>query len=133
VDRFASIAETLLWTALGAAASVDASPETRAVVDRFSARALRRLRRALAGVEPGALRRFDFVAWARALRGLALARAVDRCDGDLRAALECARAEITCGDGAALPVEADLTPIAVGAGIARELVSRAVCAWTQGL
>jgi tetratricopeptide (TPR) repeat protein len=133
VDHFAATAETLLWTALGAAATVDASPETRAFVDRFSARALRRLRRALSGVEAGALRRFDFVDWARALRGLALARAVDRCNGDLRAALECARAEVACGDGAALPVEADLTPIALGAGIARELVSRAVRAWIRAL
>lgn len=133
VDRFAATAETLLWTALGAAATVDASPETRAFVDRFSARALRRLRRALASVDPGALRRFDFAAWARALRGLALANAVDRCDGDLRAALECARAEVACGDGAALPVEADLTPIALGAGISRELVSRAVAAWLRAL
>lgn len=133
VDRFAATAEVLLWTAQGAAASVDASQDTRGFVDRFSARALRRLRRALAGLDPAELRRFDFVAWARALRGLALARAVDRCDGDLRAALECARAEVACSDGAALPDEADLTPIALGAGIARELVSRAVSVWIRSL
>lgn len=132
-DRFAATAETLLWTALGAAATVDASAETRAFVDRFSARALRRLRRALSGIEPASLRRFDFVGWTRALRGLALARAVDRCDGDLRAALECARAEIACGDGTPLPSEADLTPVALGAGVARELVARAVRAWIRGL
>lgn len=132
-ERFAADAEALVWTSLGAAASVPASRETRAWIDRFPARGLRRLRRALGSVDEAALRRFRFADWACALRGLALARAVDRCNGDLRSALACARAEALRASGEALPAEADLTPLAVGAGVPREVVTRAVRAWLATL
>jgi hypothetical protein len=95
----------------------------------MSGRAIRRLRRALSAVDADTLRRFDFDAWTAALRGLALACAVDRCDGDLRAALLCAQlAESPAGTSPA-PVEADLVPWVSGSAVAHDLVGRAVRAW----
>ncbi|RIL05456.1 MAG: hypothetical protein DCC71_10455, partial [Proteobacteria bacterium] len=131
--RFAADAEALVWTALGRAAAVPASRETRAWIERMPSRALRRLRRVLGSLDEASLERFDFGAWTHALQGLALARAVDRCSGDLRSAIECARAESLRADGDALPPEADLTPLATGAGTVRELVGRAVRAWLRSV
>src|SRR4030095_9576122 len=45
VAQFAAQAEALVWTSLGAAATIEARPEIRTFVDRVSGRALRRLRR----------------------------------------------------------------------------------------
>jgi hypothetical protein len=133
VAEFAAQAEALVWTSLGAAATIEARPEVRTFIDRVSGRALRRLRRGLGGVESAVLRRFDFVAWAHALRALALARAVDQCDGDLRTALGCARADVMRTDGAPLPDEADLAPFAAGLGTAQGLMALAVRAWLATL
>jgi hypothetical protein len=67
------------------------------------------------------------------MRGLALARAVDRCDGDLRAALLCAHAAESPASTALAPVEADLMPWISGSSVARELVARAMHAWLDSL
>jgi Tfp pilus assembly protein PilF len=130
---FARSAEALVCTALGTASSLVASRDALAVAGRMSGRAIRRLRRALGAVDADTLRRFDFDAWTAALRGLALACAVDRCDGDLRAALLCAQlAESPAGTPPA-PVEADLVPWVSGSAVARDLVGRAVRAWLESL
>ena len=132
-DTFARGAEALVCTALGTASSLVASRDALAVAERMSGRAIRRLRRALGAVDADTLRRFDFDSWTAALRGLALARAVDRCDGDLRAALLCAQlAESPAGTPLA-PVEADLVPWVSGSCVARDLVARAVRAWLESL
>lgn len=132
-DQLAAQAEALVWTALGAASTVEASRETRAVIDRLSGRALRRLRRGIGDVDPQQLRRFDFAAWTTSLRAAALATAVDRCEGDIRAGLCCARADALRASGEALAPEADLTPFALGAGTSRALVSLAVRAWVGAI
>jgi hypothetical protein len=132
-DAFARGAEALVCTALGTASSLVASRGALAIAERISGRAIRRLRRALGGIDADTLRRFDFDAWTASLRGLALARAVDRCDGDLRAALLCAQlAESPAGTPPA-PVEADLVPWVSGSALARDLFGRAVRAWLEAL
>jgi tetratricopeptide (TPR) repeat protein len=132
-ETFARGAEALVRTALGTASSLAASRDALAVAERLSGRATRRLRRALGAIDAAALQRFDFDAWTAAMRGLALARAVDRCDGDLRAALLCAHAAESPDSTALAPVEADLVPWISGSSVARELVARAMHAWLDSL
>jgi len=132
-ETFARGAEALVRTALGTASSLAASRDALAVAERFSGRAIRRLRRALAAIDAATLQRFDFDAWTAALRGLALACAVDRCDGDLRAALLCAQSAESPASTSLAPVEADLTPWVGGSGVARDLIDRAMRAWLDSL
>ena len=132
-EAFARGAEALVGTALGTASSLVASRDALAVAERISGRAIRRLRRALGAIDAATLRRFDFDAWTAALRGLALARAVDRCDGDLRGALLCAQFAESPASTSLAPVEADLLPWVSGSGVAREVVGRAVQAWLDSL
>jgi tetratricopeptide (TPR) repeat protein len=132
-EAFARVAEALVGTALGTASSLVASRDALAVAERISGRAIRRLRRALGAIDAATLRRFDFDAWTAALRGLALARAVDRCDGDLRGALLCAQFAESPASTSLAPVEADLLPWVSGSGVAREVVGRAVQAWLDSL
>ncbi len=132
-DAFARGAEALVGMALGTAASLVASRDALAVAERVPGRAIRRLRRALAGIDAEALRRLDFDAFTATLRSLALARAVDRSDGDLRAALLCAQlAESPAGTPLA-PVEADLAPWVSGSKVALDVFNRAVRAWLESL
>ncbi len=132
-DAFARGAEALVRTALGTAASLAASRDALAIAERMSGRAIRRLRRALGGIDADTLRRFDFDAWTAALCGLALASAVDRCDGDLRAALLCAQLAEAPAATPIASVEIDLGPWVSGSAIARDLVGRAVRAFLDSL
>ena len=128
-DAFARCAEALVGLALGTASSLVASRDALAVAERVSGRAIRKLRRALGDFGPEALRRFDFDAWTAAMLGLALARATDRSEGDLRAALLCAQlAESPPGTPPA-SAETDLVPWIAGSTLARDVVRRAVRAW----
>jgi predicted Zn-dependent protease len=132
-ELFARGAEALVGTALGTASSLVASRGALAVAERISGRAIRRLRRALGAIDAATLRHFDFDAWTASLRGLALARAVDRCDGDLRAALLCAQFAESPASTSLAPVEADLVPWVSGSRVARDLLGRAVHAWLDSL
>jgi hypothetical protein len=132
-EVFARGAEALVGTALGTASSLVASRGALAVAERISGRAIRRLRRALGAIDAATLRHFDFDAWTASLRGLALARAVDRCDGDLRAALLCAQFAESPASTSLAPVEADLVPWVSGSRVARDLLGRAVHAWLDSL
>jgi hypothetical protein len=99
----------------------------------MSGRATRRLRRALGSLDAAALGRFDFDAWTASLRGLALANAIDACEGDLRAGLLCAQ-QLEMPAGTPLsPVEVDLVPWIRDASAAREVVGRALRAWLESI
>jgi predicted Zn-dependent protease len=130
---FARGAEALIRTALGTASSLVASRDALAVAERISGRAIRRLRRALGASDAATLQHFDFDAWTASLRGLALAHAVDRCDGDLRGALLCAQFAESPARSSLAPVEANLLPWVTSSGVARDLIGRAVHAWLDSL
>ena len=130
---FARGAEALAYTALGIASTLATSDDALDAARGLSGRAARRLRRALGALDTSALERFDFDAWTSSLRGLALANAVDRCDGDLRAALLCAQQREARPGTPLVPVEADLVPWLRGSDAAREAVGRAVRAWLRSL
>jgi tetratricopeptide (TPR) repeat protein len=132
-DAFARGAEALACTALGIASSLATSDEALDMARRMSGRATRRLRRALGSLDAAGLRRFDFDAWTASLRGLALACAVDCCDGDLRAALLCAQQTEQANGSPPAPVELDLVPWIQGSGAAREVVSRTLRAFLDSL
>ena len=128
-DAFARGAAALVGLALGTASSLVASRDALAVAEQVSGRAIRKLRRALGDFGPEALRRFDFDAWTAAMLGLALARATDRSDGDLRAALLCAQLAESPPGTAPASAETDLVPWIAGSAVARDVVRRAVRAW----
>ena len=91
----------------------------------------RQVARALRGADGLALARFDFAGWRRALRGQALAMAVDACAGDLRAGL--ASAIVETDPSRAVAADVDLCPWLAGSPEAASLWGRAVRVWLASL
>ncbi len=102
-----------------------------AIGNALGRRLRRRLRRVLGEMPLAALESVDVMAWRRALRDLGAAVAVDRTDGDLRAALCAMLAEESAAEISGLPEEADLTPWVRECDAARRLLARALEAWRE--
>ena len=91
----------------------------------------RKIRRALDGTNPDQIRSIDFGAWRAAVRGLAAARALERCDESLRTAL--VAMSVAPDEAPEITPTDDLTARVASSSVACDLLRQLAAAWCAEL
>ena len=91
------------------------------------------MRRVLGDTTQAQIEALDFAEWRRELRTLAAARAVDACEGDLRAALVSLVCEAEDRAGSEIEATSDISAFVSACPEARSLLRRAVNTWLGGI